>query len=343
MSRWLEEAWRHDGLAAAALTPLSWAFGAVTALRNAGYDRGLLARRALGLPAVSVGNLTVGGTGKTPVCAWIAQRFVARGLTPAILMRGYGDDEPLVHRRLTPRSIVIADADRVRGAARARREGAKVLVLDDAFQHRRVRRDIDVVLVAAEQGDARRLLPAGPLREGRSALGRAQLLLVTRKSASAEEAVRIAARWGDGRLPIAIAHFRPASLVRAGQRTEGAANPGAADARPLDALAGRRVLAVSGVGDPRAFEAQLRAAGADVVSAVFRDHHAFTEADAAALARRAEVVDMVICTLKDAVKLEGRWPAVAPPFWYLSQALAFERGEAVLTDLLDRLRPPESP
>lgn len=348
MSRSVEEIWRRDGLAAQALRPLSWIFGAVVAARNAAYDRGWLEQHALGLPALSVGNLSVGGTGKTPVSAWVAQQVIERGWRPAILLRGYGDDEPLVHRRLTPGAIVVADANRVAAAARARAEGAQVLILDDAFQHRRARREVDLVLVSAEQGGVHRLLPAGPLREGRHALRRAHALVVTRKSASAEEAEGVAAAWSEGvraaggatPLPTAVVHLAPGPL-RAGVERAGMA--WADTVRPLGSIAGQRVLAVSGVGAPDAFEAQLRGAGGEVASVAFPDHHAFSDAQVAAIARRASEVDLVVCTLKDVVKLGTRWPANAPPFWYLSQAVKVERGERVLADLVARLAPGVTP
>lgn len=332
MTRAIERIWAADGPAAWALTPLSWVFGIATGVRNLLFDVGVLRSHSLGLPAVSVGNVSVGGTGKTPVAAWVAAELAAMGARPAILLRGYGNDEPLVHARLNPGIPVIADADRVRGAAAARAQGATVLVLDDAFQHRRARRDLDLVLVAAEQGGAHRLLPAGPLREGRGALRRAQLVIVTRKSASAAEAESVAALWTGfaGSPPSAVVALRPGPLRPM--------DPSEASL-PLRALEGKRVLAISAIGAPAAFEAQLRAAGATVESAAFPDHHAFSEADIAALVRRAGVTDLTICTLKDAVKLGPRWPRQAPGVWYLSQAVEVERGGASIREALQRLVP----
>ncbi|MHB1298478.1 MAG: tetraacyldisaccharide 4'-kinase [Gemmatimonadaceae bacterium] len=335
MSRAIERIWERDGAAARALTPLSWFFGALVAMRNGAYEAGLARRYSLGLPTVSVGNLTVGGTGKTPVSAWFAAEMARRGERPAVLLRGYGDDEPLVHARLTPDAIIVADADRVRGAARARAQGATVLVLDDGFQHRRARRDLDVVLVAAEQGGARRMLPAGPLRESRGALRRAQLLIVTRKTASLGAAEAVAADWG-GRLPTAILHLAPGALNRW-------TIDGAAPQLGLTALAGRRVLAFSALGAPAAFEGQLAAAGAVVEAAAYPDHHPFSGEEIAGLANRAATMDYAVCTLKDAVKVGPRWPRNAPPFWYLSQAVNVERGERILADRLDHLTTDISP
>jgi tetraacyldisaccharide 4'-kinase len=282
MSRAIERIWAADGPAAWALTPLSWLFGVATGARNLLFDLGVLRAHPLGLPAVSVGNVSVGGTGKTPVAAWVAAQLLEMGARPAILLRGYGDDEPLVHARLNPGIPVIANPDRVAGAAEAKAQGATVLVLDDAFQHRRAARDLDLVLVAAEQGEAHRLLPAGPLREGRRALRRANLVVVTRKSASLAEAEGVAAGWTGfaGAPATAVLALHPGPL-RPLEATGASL--------PLSTLAGKRVLAISAIGAPAAFEAQLQAAGATVESAAFPDHHGFTDADVAGLVRRAAV------------------------------------------------------
>lgn len=337
MSHAIERVWAADGLAARALTPLSWLFAAGTGVRNALYDLGVLRSEALPIPAISVGNLSVGGTGKTPVSAWVAQQLMAMGASPAIVMRGYGADEPLVHKRLNPDVPVIVNADRVAGARAAAARGATVVVLDDAFQHRRARRDVDLVLVAAEQGGAHCLLPAGPLREGRRALRRASLLLVTRKSATLAEAEAVAAEW------TAFAGA-PASAVVALQ--PGLLRPVRdSDAAPVEpaALTGKRVLAISAIGAPAAFAAQLTSLGTVVTQATFPDHHAFDARDAAALAARAGTVDMAVCTLKDAVKLGPLWPRNAPPLWYLSQAVVVERGAPQLHEALRRLVPDSQP
>jgi tetraacyldisaccharide 4'-kinase len=340
MSRRIEDIWERDGLATRVLAPLAWVYGAITGIRNAAYDTGVLRSHALGLPTVSVGNLSVGGTGKTPVSAWVAQELARRGARPAILLRGYGDDEPRVHARLTPGAIIVADPDRVAGARRARAAGATVLVLDDGFQHRRARRDLDLVLVAAEQGAARRRLPAGPLREPARALRRADALLVTRKTASAQEAEEVGERWSRAAPGIAVIHLH----LGAGELRPAVPAPGAPPP-PVPRLAGRRVLAVSAIGAPEAFEGQLRAAGAEVERARFPDHHAFGDSDVRELARRAEAAGLVVCTLKDAVKLGERWPRHAPPLWYLSQAVSVERGADRLAGLFDALAatPPLSP
>src|SRR5437763_2660867 len=169
MREFVERVWFGDDLLAraarAALLPGEILYGAAVGVRKALYDSGVLTTYKPALPTVSVGNLTVGGTGKTPVAAWIATELVDRGIQPAIVLRGYGEDEPLVHARLNPSVPIVVAPDRVDGVRMARDAGANVAVLDDAFQHRQVSRDVDLVLVSADRwSPAPRLLPAGPFR-----------------------------------------------------------------------------------------------------------------------------------------------------------------------------------
>jgi tetraacyldisaccharide 4'-kinase len=334
LPRAAERVWRGDGLgsriARSALAPAEALYATAVAARGALYDRGLRATHPLALPALSVGNVTVGGTGKTPVAAWMAGQLRARGARPAIVLRGYGGDEPLVHRALNPGLLVIVHADRVAGAEAARAAGADVVVLDDAFQHRRARRLVDLVLVSADHWDGRvRLLPAGPWREPLSALRRASQLLVTRKAVSAAVADEVAAALGRvaPEVPVATVHLE-ADALRAAQ--------GEAE-RPLASVAGERLLAVSAIGDPDAFRAQLEGAGASVDAVAFADHHAYTAAEAARLAARAAHADRVVCTLKDAVKLGPLWPRAATPLWYVSQRLSVERGAREVERAVDTL------
>jgi tetraacyldisaccharide 4'-kinase len=317
--------------ARALLSPLSLLYGGAVTARGWLYDRGLLRSHELALPAVSVGNLSVGGTGKTPVSAWIAAELRELGAAPAIVLRGYGGDEPLVHSTLNPDVPVIVDADRVRGVTRAMVMGARTAVLDDAFQHRRARRMADIVLLSADRWqEHRRLLPAGPWREPMRALRRATLVIVTRKAASAEaagqatEAARAAAPQ---------AALAGVLLALGGMRL--ATGHGE---QPLGRIEGADVLAVSAVGDPGAFAEQLRAAGAArVTTATFPDHHRFTGEDAAALAVAAADADLAVCTLKDAVKLAPLWPRQAGPLWYVSQRVDIEHGQSGIDRLLGEL------
>ena len=327
--------WYGEGfdalLARAVLTPFEWMYGAVSLVDGARRARG--AGRSQ-VPTVSIGNLTVGGTGKTPIAAWFASQLHARGGAPALLLRGYGDDEPLVHAALNPGVPVLADVDRRRAADEAIGKGATTLVLDDAFQHRQMPRDADVVVVSADLWSDLpvRLLPAGPFREPLRALRRASLVIVTRKAASVERAAEVAKQLSiaSGGVPLAVAHLAPGRLC---PWTGGASES-------VEALRGQRVLAVSGIGAPDAFLAQLAAAGAQVQAATFGDHHAFSANDVQDLVARGAEVDRVICTLKDAVKLGPQWPAQHRPLWYLSQLVVIETGTASVEALLDRLISP---
>lgn len=333
--------WENAGTAARgvriALTPASWGYRAAVAARNVLFDLGVLRTRATSVPALSVGNLSVGGTGKTPVAADVARRLRLAGAAPALVLRGYGDDEPRVHALLNPEVPVLTSADRVAASAAARARGCDVVVLDDAFQHRWARRVVDVVLVAAEQWPVRgRSLPIGPYREPLAALGRATLVLVTRKASTAGASEEVARALGAvTTAPIGRVAFALDALRRVGGAGEppvpGAAG-GAADhagaERPLASLRGTSVLAVTGIGAPRAFARQLEEAGATVELVSFPDHHAFTAADVAALLRRAPRHACVVCTLKDAVKLESLWPRASTPLWYVSQRLVLEAGHA---------------
>jgi tetraacyldisaccharide 4'-kinase len=328
----VERIWYDDKLAPtlarAALTPLAGLYGWAMSARTRLYDAGVLRTEQSALPVISVGNLSVGGTRKTPVAAWLAHRL-SRRARPAIVLRGYGSDEPEVHRRLNPDIPVHVNADRAAAVRRAKEEGADVIVLDDAFQHRRLSRSADVVLVSVEQLlRPRRLLPAGPWRERLEAARRADLLLLTRKSAPAGDVARVTEmlRVAAPGVPIAAVHLAPAELVDTRSGTT----------LPIERLAGSLVVAIAAVGEPRLFAEQLAARGASVQLRAFRDHHAFTDDDARSLAAGVPPEAIAVCTLKDAVKLGGKWPGPSR-LWYVSQQLVVEQGADVLERLLDRV------
>jgi tetraacyldisaccharide 4'-kinase len=330
----VESVWTGASISAraarGALYPLAAVYGAAVAARRALYDRGVLPSHELALPAVSVGNLTVGGTGKTPVSAWLVAQLVGGGGRPAVVLRDYGGDEALVHAALNPGTRVITGGDRVDAVRRARVSGADVVVLDDAFQHRRARRDADIVLVSADGWTAsRRLLPAGPWREPLSSLRRASLIMVTRKAAPSTVVDQILAAAGVVAPDVARASVRlaPAALVDAH----------AGVTRPLSSLADAQVLGAAGVADPDAFRRQLEALGARVRFHAYPDHYAFTTADAERLARAGARAQVVVCTLKDAVKLAPVWPRGGPDLWYLSQEVILERGRPEAERLIGRL------
>ncbi len=291
----LERVWRASTPAAVAaglaLAPLEMAFAAAVAARNRRYDTGRAEVRSAGVPVVSVGNLVVGGSGKTPMAAWLAAWFLRRGATPGIVTNGHAPDEALLHRRWNPGARVANDRHRAAAAAAVIAEGARVVILDDGFQHRMLARDLDLVLIAAEHPVRARLLPRGPYREPENALARAGGVVVTRRIASFGTARRRARA-------IKATHGPRCALVR----LELARWSDLAGA-PASPPAGR-ALALSGIARPWEFHGLLRREVPEMEfeSMIFGDHHAYSAADLAAVARRARG-RLVVTTAKDAVKL----------------------------------------
>jgi tetraacyldisaccharide 4'-kinase len=347
MTRLVTALWHGDDARArvvrALLSPAERMFTAIVARRNRKFDAKPAVPTAL--PALSVGNLTVGGTGKTPVAAWCVRELQQRGASPAIVLRGYGDDEWRVHSLLNPGVPVIVSVDRVEGIAMASAQGADCVVLDDAFQHRRADRLADLVLLSADEWNGRvRLLPAGPFREPLVALRRATVAVITVKSAGDDAIQRLTASIDRAApaVPVAVVRLQPdslhsaSSLPAAASIEAGGVNVPGRDAssdgsRALEWLAGRRIVATSAIGDPAAFEAQLRGLGAQIIHAArFADHHAFSASDARRIAALAAGAEGVVCTLKDAVKLHSVWPREGAPLWYVSQSVVVDRGAEAL-------------
>ena len=330
-----ESLWSSDALGArllrGVLTPLSAIFVGITTLRNWLYDAHILRTFPSPVPVISVGNLSVGGTGKTPVAAYLVRRLRALGLHPAIVMRGYGKDETEVHALLNPDTPVYADPDRASGIALAVRHGADTIVLDDAFQHRRAGRDLDFVLISAEQWRNRqRVLPAGPLREPLRALRRANIIGVTYR-VTHPDLVRQAAATISATVPgtpLVSLYLHMGSL-------HAVAGSASID---LNQLSGSRVLAIAGIADARSFFGQLEGTGAIVDQRRFADHYPYTPADIASILADFDGHKYIITTLKDAVKLRLLWPAKAPPLWYVSQAVEVTDGLSAIDSALSTLR-----
>ena len=296
---------REDGGVLRALWagPASWALAGAVGVFHRLHDRGLLRRHRVDVPVISVGGLTVGGSGKTPFARWLAAELLVAGRRPAILSRGYrgrgrgvrvvsatepdarrDGDEPALLARSLPDVPVIVAVDRRAGAQLARECGADVLLLDDGFQHRRLARNLDIVLWDRRSEASRgRLIPAGLLREARRGLGRAGLLVLIDR--------------GDGpptqpRCSLAPERVFAARLV----------------GRPLSPLApGIRLHALSGIADPGAFERSLVRQGYVVTGATrFADHHAFRPDEIREAVRLAgdQGAGHLAITAKD----HSRWP-----------------------------------
>ena len=293
----ISDLWFEDGAPdaraaplAAALAPAEAAFRLAASARNKWHDR--RGPEPSFLPLVSVGNLTVGGTGKTPVVRWLRDWFAVRGVRTAVVSRGYGQDEVALYRRWFGSDAVFLGRDRAAGVRRARASGHRLAILDDGFQHRRLARDMNLLLVAAEDPMPVRLLPRGPYREPLSSARRADHLLLTRRVAppgSAKTWRRALAREAPG---VALAEAE----MRMGRWTD---LSGAPTAPPDNDL-----LAVCAIGRPRAFASGLRrlAPRASVELVAFRDHHVFRRRDVDALLTRRNG-RTIVCTSKDAVKL----------------------------------------
>jgi len=282
-----------------------------------------------GVVVVSVGNLAVGGTGKTPVAAWVAARLSAAGVPTALLTGSHGSDEARLHERWNPSVPVLVDRERVGAAARARAEGARAVVLDDGFQHFGLARDLDIVLLSGDDRFPGAVLPGGPYRERPEALARADVVVVTWRGADETRARAVseaAARYAPDALMAGL-HLRPASLrsLDDWSAPEDGEEPSDGRRAPVGAA-----LAVCGVARPETFRTAVEArVGGPVELVAFADHHAFGPGDAARIAARAGDRPVVV-TEKDAVKLlehRARLPAV----YVLVERVGWAWGERALS------------
>lgn len=298
-----------------AALPASWAYRRVIDARNARFDAGHGVQR-LDRPVISIGNITVGGTGKSPMVQWVAALLREAGHVPVIAMRGYGaargekNDEQLEYEWRLPGVPIVADPDRHAALTEflQNRSDVDCVVLDDGFQHRQLHRDLDLVLLDASANtfdDV--MLPAGRLREPLGSLRRADGVIVTRCGA-VDPSIGERVQQFHGGAPVAWAEHRWSGLLiieRGEQRCE--------DVRWLD---GRRVLTLLGVGHPRSVEAQIKAAGARIAARIpARDHERYDRATLVTARGLCEGVDAMVMTAKDWVKvrrlIDSRdWPSV---------------------------------
>ncbi|MCK4958249.1 MAG: tetraacyldisaccharide 4'-kinase [Planctomycetes bacterium] len=293
------------GLLRVILRAVSAGYLGAVALRNLCYDRRWLRSHDAGVPVISVGNVTTGGTGKTPLVIWLCKLLAARSVDCAVLTRGYKSesgkftDEPAILAKSCPDANVIVDGDRVSSAAKAiEKFGAGVLVMDDGFQHRRLRRDLDIVAVDATcPFGFGRILPAGLLREPVSALKRADAVVITRYDQAT--IVKIS------ELEKAIERIAPqATIARAVHR-----NPYAKMLKgatlSIDELKEKPVYAFCGIGNPKAFFNRLEGHGLKVMGTrVYNDHHNYTERDIKDIYEEAKYLgaELILSTQKDWVK-----------------------------------------
>ncbi len=324
VARRLERLWYGDSALALALLPLSALFALVAGLRRALYTRGWLRSTRVGVPVIVVGNITVGGTGKTPLVAWLAERLIADGLRPGIVSRGYGGvtrrepvtvtadsraedvgDEPVLLARRT-RAPVAVCIERVRAARMLVGAGADVIIADDGLQHYALARDLEIIVV---DGDRRlgngHMLPAGPLREPARRLTGAAVVLVNAGARDCDHAEL-------------VFRLRTADVIALNRR----------ERRALQVFAGQKAWAVAGIGNPERFYAQLRAHGVVPEPVAVPDHGRVD------LGRLREQADWpILMTEKDAVKYSGYRDVSA---WYLP--VEVEMSTAVETVIMGRVR-----
>jgi tetraacyldisaccharide 4'-kinase len=327
-------------LARLGLRLASWPYGLTVRTRNRLYDRGWKTVHRAAVPVVSVGNLSVGGTGKTPCVEYVARFYRGLEIPVAILSRGYGadagrNDEAMVLEENLPDVPHYQDPDRVAAAGRAVEESeSELLVLDDAFQHRRLHRDLDIVLIDVTRPAHRDyLLPRGALREPTGGLRRAGAIVLTRcdqvSRAAIDELLSWLGRWFPGKT-VATTEHRPIELV------------GGAQPEPVEALRGRSVAAFCGIGNPPAFRRTLEGLGASVTAfRTFADHHRYTAADVDELrtwAARLPSGTLVATTQKDWVKLRLA-DLAGRPLRALRIGLAFRDGQEAFDAALRRLAP----
>jgi len=331
------------------LWPLSLPYGAVAHLRARAYQKGILHQRRLDGVVISVGNLTVGGTGKTPMVIWIAERLLSDGKRVGILTRGYrgranraartanadefgdriqpassggsqssSDEVRLLASRLRHRVEIGVGANRYALGRELARQGVEWFVLDDGFQHLQLARDVDIVLIdATNPFGGGRALPSGRLRERRPALARADIIVITRseRAPAVEAAVR-----RDSAAPIFYARTQLDALRRVSDGQMGA------EVSPVDT---GPLFAFCAIGNPSSFVADLREWGVQLAGhKFFRDHHRFTERDDSAILREAQAAGArgLICTEKDLYNLHEIHYAKLP-LYYCSISMWIDRGD----------------
>ena len=317
------------------LLPLSWLYGLVIVTRKALYDRGILPSDRAAAPVVVVGNITAGGTGKTPTVLWLVQALQRRGFNPGIVSRGYGGthsgsslrvgadskasivgDEPVLLAR-RGRCPVVIDPDRARAAAMLVADGVDVVISDDGLQHYRLQRDYEICVLDGARGlGNRRLLPAGPLRERAERLGDVEQVLVNGRL-DGSEYVLTAAEQNAMSFELVATEARRlnGSLVR-----------------PLGEFAGSTVHAVAAIGNPQRFFDMLRARDIQVIEHRFADHATLQRSDL----EFGDDFD-VFMTEKDAVKLAT---TMHDRFWYVPVDLTIDETDAapILEQIESRIR-----
>ena len=324
MSEWLQRQWYKSGVWHLVLMPLSWLFLLLSSLRRLAYRLGIFKTMHLPVPVIVVGNITVGGTGKTPLVIWLAEQLAQAGYKPGIISRGYGGkndhpmavtgtsdpaiagDEPVMIAGRTSAPVWVGRDRAATGMALLNAHPACDLVIsDDGLQHYRLARDAEIVVIDSQRrfGNGQ-LLPAGPLRES------------IQRLASVDAVVSNGTASDEG--------FIEMQLQPTGFRNL----QDAAQSAPASAFVGKRLLAIAGIGNPDRFFAQLKTMGLQFAEKPFPDHYAYTSEDL-----QTDAVDAILMTEKDAVKCR---PFARPDWWYLAVDATLDR--ALVERILKKLR-----
>lgn len=355
MHAWIRNAWERKGIGGKALwlslLPASYLYGLMVQIRNLFFSHGWVRTSALEKPVISIGNLTVGGTGKTPSCLWLARELNERGFKVGILSRGYprkeslpliigvganglppsqlrdeasaAGDEPSMMARLYNQTVGVGK-DRYQTAVELlRKHDVDVFILDDGYQHRRLNRDVDLLLLGHDSNGG--MLPSGPFREPRRALRRADYFLLTGRQ---EEWQALLPE--DGKARCFAGTLRGVALVgfESGRWKE----------YPLSVLHGSKILAVTGIADPSEFYRVIGEWEGDVIDALpFPDHHSYSSRDWQEISRLARNAEIVLTTEKDILKLIA-FPFARGKLFALRVAMTVENGERLVQCIVEKIR-----
>ncbi len=345
--RWIRRVWERRGVLGGLLwfllLPLSCLYWLAVQTRNGVYSAGWKTTRTLDQFVISIGNLTVGGTGKTPTVVWVARELQKRGFRIVVLSRGYQrksdqpevltshfqgnvddfGDEPAMMARLFGLTVAVAST-RYRGAVEAMRDtSVDVFILDDGFQHRQLSRDIDLLLLGSDSKGW--VLPGGPFREPRRAMGRADFLLVTGAQDQWQRVIPQSAQqlvFHGALAPMALVGFESRRWKE----------------YPLSLLAGRKIVAVTAIANPEAFYRIVHEWEGEIVDVLeFADHHHYVSQDWQRINRAGRNADLIITTEKDILKLI-RFPFGREKLLALRVTMAVENGDTLIEAMVDRIQ-----
>lgn len=314
-------------------------YGLVIKLRNSFYSNGKFKSHSADAPVISIGNITTGGTGKTPLVIWLCNFLASKNISTAVLTRGYKtkdselSDEPAIIAKNSPDAKVVINPDRCAGAKRATEKfDAKALVMDDGFQHRKLKRDLDIVVIDATcPFGYGKILPAGLLREPISSLTRAHAVIVTRcNEASAEDVRQIEEK---------VLTVNPDLIIAKTQHCPVAVEALNGNSLELDELKGKRVFAFCGIGNPNSFFNAVKSLKANKVGGnVYNDHHQYKPEDMTDIYEEASYLnaELILTTQKDWTKVATLSPSQFDiPLAFLRIELKFTHGDDKIRQLIE--------